>query len=169
MRALVIYDTTHGNTKKIAETIAETLSENRIDTDCLNLKEAKKLGLSNYDLIVIGSPTKFGTMTFAMKSYIAKLNAEDWNNTPFAAFDTENPENIVHSRVENKNWSAAEKISEKLKEKSLRQISPVLKAQVHDWKGPLLDGEIERTKAYASDLAIQLKNTYVAANKTAGA
>jgi menaquinone-dependent protoporphyrinogen IX oxidase len=167
MRAIVIYDTTHGNTQKIAETITETLRENSIDTDCLNLKEAKKLTPNNYDLIVVGSPTKFGTMTFAMKAYIGKIKAENWNTKPFAAFDTENPENIEQSRIKNKNWSAAEKIAEKLKEKNLRQISPVLKAQVHDWKGPLVEGEIERTKAYASDLAIQLKKHQMADNKTA--
>jgi hypothetical protein len=105
-------------------------------------------------------------MTFAMKGYIGKLKSEDWNNKPFVAFDTENPENIEQSRIKNKNWSAAEKIAEKLKVKNLRQISPVLKAQVHDWKGPLVEGEIERTKAYARELAIQLIKSHAATSKT---
>jgi hypothetical protein len=77
-------------------------------------------------------------------------------NKPFAAFDTENPENL-----EKKEWSAAEKISEKLIEKKMNQLLPVLKALVFDQKGPLKEGEIERTKDYATELAIKLKKEKV--------
>ena len=78
-------------------------------------------------------------------------------NKPFAAFDTENPENIEKARLENKEWSAAEKIAEKLKEKKMNQLLPVLKALVLGQKGPLVEGEILRTKEYADQLAIKLK------------
>ena len=79
-------------------------------------------------------------------------------NKPFAAFDTENPENVEKSRVENKNWSAAEKIAEQLKEKKMTQLLPVLKALVLGMKGPLVEGEIERTKEYAKQIAAKLKS-----------
>ena len=59
-------------------------------------------------------------------------------NKPFAAFDTENPENVEQSRIQNKEWSAAEKIALKLKEKNMRQLLPVLKALVLGQKGPLV-------------------------------
>jgi hypothetical protein len=73
-------------------------------------------------------------------------------NKPFAAFDTENPENI-----EREEGSAAEKIAEKLRERQMNQLLPVLKAVVLGWKGPLQEGEIERVKEYARELAIKLK------------
>jgi hypothetical protein len=76
---------------------------------------------------------------------------------PFAAFDTENPENIEHARIENKEWSAAEKIAQRLKEKKMNQLLPVLKVSVLGQKGPLQEGEIERTKDYARELATKLK------------
>jgi hypothetical protein len=78
-------------------------------------------------------------------------------NKPFAAFDTENPENIERARIENKEWTAAEKIAEKLRDKKMNQLLPVLKALVLGQKGPLVEGEIERTKDYARELAIKLK------------
>jgi hypothetical protein len=78
-------------------------------------------------------------------------------NKPFAAFDTENPENIERARIENKEWSAGEKIAEKLREKKMNQLLPALKALVLGQKGPLVEGEIERTKEYARRLAIKLK------------
>jgi hypothetical protein len=65
--------------------------------------------------------------------------------------------NFERVRIENKEWSAAEKISEKLKDKKMNQLLPVLKALVLGQKGPLKEGEIDRTKDYARELAIKLK------------
>jgi menaquinone-dependent protoporphyrinogen IX oxidase len=157
MRGIVVYDTSYGNTKKIAETIAETLKESGIDVDFVYVKEVKKLSAKNYDFLVLGSPTKFGTMSFAVKSFLGKVKSEEWMNKPFIAFDTENPENVERSRLENKEWSAAEKIAERLKEKKMNPLSPVLKALVLGWKGPLVEGEIERTRDYAEELATKLE------------
>jgi len=41
----------------------------------------------------------------------------------------------------------------------MKQISPALKALVIGEKGPLVDGEVERVKDYARELAIKLKRT----------
>ncbi|MDH5663594.1 MAG: hypothetical protein OEY90_03920, partial [Candidatus Bathyarchaeota archaeon] len=68
-----------------------------------------------------------------------------------------NPENIERAQAENKEWSAAEKIAERLRDKKMNQLLPVLKAVVFGWKGPLKEGEIDRTKDYARELATKLK------------
>ena len=157
MKGIVVYDTSYGNTKKIAETIAETLRESGIEVDLFYVKDVKKLSAKDYDFFVLGSPTKFGTMSFAIKFFLGKVKSEEWMNKPFAAFDTENPENVEQSRIQNKEWSAAEKIAAKLKDKKMNQLLPVLKAVVLGWKGPLQEGEIERAKEYARKLATELK------------
>lgn len=158
MKGIVIYDTSSGNTKKIAETITETLREFEVENDLYYVKDVKKLSGKDYNFLILGSPTKFGTMSFTVKSFLGKVKSEEWMNKPFAAFDTENPENVEKSRVENKNWSAAEKIAEQLKEKKMTQLLPVLKALVLGMKGPLVEGEIERTKDYAKQIAAKLKS-----------
>jgi flavodoxin len=152
MKGIIIYDTSHGNTKKIAETITETLKASELDVDLFDVKEVKKLSTTDYNFLVLGSPTKFGTMSFAIKFFLGKVKSEEWADKSFAAFDTENPENM-----DKKEWSAAEKISERLKERKMNQLLPVLKAAVHDWKGPLIEGEIKRAKDYARELASKLK------------
>jgi len=48
------------------------------------------------------------------------------------------------------------KIAEKLKEKQMNQLLPVLKSVVLGKKGPLQEGEVERTKDYARELAAKL-------------
>jgi len=161
MNSIIVYDTSYGNTKKIAETIAETLKESGMEVTLFKVNEVKKLSAKDYNLLVLGSPTKFGTMTFAMKWFLGKVKSEEWMNKPFAAFDTENPENIEQSQLQNKEWSAAEKIAEKLKEKKMNQLAPVLKALVLGQKGPLVEGEINRAREYASELASKLKETKV--------
>jgi menaquinone-dependent protoporphyrinogen IX oxidase len=153
MKGIVVYDSSYGSTKKIAETIAETLKESGIEADVFYVKDAKKLGIKDYNFLVIGSPTRFGTMSFTVKSNLGKVKSEEWANKPFAAFDTELPQNI-----ERKEGSAAEKITEKLKEKQMNQLLPVLKAVVLGLKGQLKEGEIERAKEYARALAIELKS-----------
>ncbi|MBM3132905.1 MAG: flavodoxin family protein [Chloroflexi bacterium] len=43
MKGIIIYDSSYGNTRKIAETIAETLEESGIEADVCHVKKAKKL------------------------------------------------------------------------------------------------------------------------------
>ena len=157
MKGIVIYDTSYGNTKKIAETIVETLKESGIEADLFYVKDVKKLSAKDYNFLVLGSPTKFGTMSLAIRFFLGKVKSEEWMNKPFATFDTENPENIERARIEKKEWSAAEKIAEKLREKKMKQLLPVLKALVFGQKGPLKEGEINRAKDYAKKFAIKLK------------
>jgi menaquinone-dependent protoporphyrinogen IX oxidase len=157
MKGIVVYDTSYGNTKKIAETLAETLKEPGIEVDLFYVKDVKKLNGEDYDFLVLGSPTKFGTMSFTIKFFLGKVKSEEWENKSFVAFDTENPENVEQARIQKKEWSAAEKIAEKLREKKMNQLLPVLKALVLGQKGPLVEGEIDRTKDYARELVAKLK------------
>jgi menaquinone-dependent protoporphyrinogen IX oxidase len=152
MNSIVVYDTSYGNTKKVAEMITETLKESGIEVDLFDVKDVKKLNAKDYNFLVLGSPTKFGTMSFTIRGFLGKVKSEEWMNKPFAAFDTENPEN-----VEKKQGSAGDKIAEKLVEKKMNQLAPVLKALVHEMKGPLVEGEVERTKEYARGLVAKLK------------
>ena len=153
MKGIVIYDTSYGNTKTIAETIAETLKESGFEVHFSHVKDVKELHAKDYDFIVLGSPTRFGTMSFTVGRFIGgKIKGEEWRDKPFAAFDTENPENM-----EKKEYSAAEKIAAKLIDKKMNQLLPVLKAAVFGQKGPLKEGEIENTRKYARELASKLK------------
>jgi menaquinone-dependent protoporphyrinogen IX oxidase len=72
MKGIVVYDTSYGNTKKIAETIAGTLKESGIEVDLFAVKDVKKLSVKDYNFLVLGSPTRFGTMSFAIRGFWAK-------------------------------------------------------------------------------------------------
>ena len=86
-----------------------------------------------------------------------QVKREEWINKPVAAFDTEDPENTDVARTEDQEWSTAEEIAGKLRDKQMNQLLAALKAVVSGWEGPLREGEIERARDYATELAIHLK------------
>ncbi|MCX9009626.1 MAG: flavodoxin family protein [Candidatus Methanoperedens sp.] len=151
--AIVIYDTSYGNTKTIAETIAEALKGSGFEVRLSHAKDVKELRARDYDLLVIGSPTRMSNMSFRMSRFISsKIKGAEWRDKPFASFDTE-----LQVVIEKGGGSAAEKIAEKLSEKGLKQVPTVLKASVLGIKGPLKEGEIENAKKHAMEWASELK------------
>ncbi len=59
---LVIYYSRSGNTKEMAETIAEAMNSAGLATRCKSVDEAKVDDLLTADAIVVGSPTYYGRM-----------------------------------------------------------------------------------------------------------
>ncbi len=57
MKAIIIYWSATGNTKKVAETIDNTLKKNGIEAKLKTVKESKNEDILNYDLVFIGSPS----------------------------------------------------------------------------------------------------------------
>lgn len=151
--AIIIYDTSYGNTKVIAETISETLKESGFNVRLSHAKDVKELRAVDYDILIIGSPTRMDNMSFRMRRFIGgKIKGAEWRGKPFASFDTE-----LQEVIERSGGSAAEKIAKKLSERGLKQVPPVLKASVLGIKGPLKEGEIENAKKHAVEWASELK------------
>jgi len=66
-KALVIYFSQTGNTKKMAESIGEGIKKEAVDVAIKDVKDVDVDELLKYDAIVIGSPTYYGTMAFQIK------------------------------------------------------------------------------------------------------
>ncbi|MBU2063507.1 MAG: flavodoxin family protein, partial [Candidatus Omnitrophica bacterium] len=70
MKALVAYYSRSGNTKRMAEEIAGGLKAEGVQAE---LKEVTKVAagdLVNYEVIIFGSPTYYGTMAYEMKKLL---------------------------------------------------------------------------------------------------
>ncbi|MCK5000574.1 MAG: NAD(P)H-dependent oxidoreductase [Anaerohalosphaera sp.] len=59
---LVIYYSRSGNTKQMAETIADAMNESAVATKCKSVDDVKIDDLLKADAIVVGSPTYYGGM-----------------------------------------------------------------------------------------------------------
>ncbi len=66
-KILVIYYSRTGNTKKMAELVAEGIKKEGVEALLKDVDEVKASELLDYDGIVIGSPTYYGGMAFEVK------------------------------------------------------------------------------------------------------
>ena len=155
MKALVVYDSIHGNTEKIARAIAEALATGA-EVDVLRVGEAKPAQLVGLDLLVAGSPTHGSMASPAMKSWLKALAPSSLRGVKVAAFDTRVAASEVNSRVAavfiRLFGYAAEPIGSSLAKRGGKLIIPAEGFCVKDTEGPLSEGEIERAAAWAQQI-----------------
>jgi hypothetical protein len=72
MNAIIIYWSGTGNTKKVAETIHETLRNHSVNSLLKRVEEAKDEDLYNYDLIFLGSPSHTWIPPAPVQKYITE-------------------------------------------------------------------------------------------------
>ncbi|MDO8491028.1 MAG: flavodoxin family protein [Dehalococcoidia bacterium] len=70
MKALVIYDSAHGNTERIAKSIGSGITA---DVKVLHVRDADLAELKSAGLLVFGSPTNGGRPTPAIQDFLQKL------------------------------------------------------------------------------------------------
>jgi NAD(P)H dehydrogenase (quinone) len=69
-KALVLYYSRTGNTKKMAARIAAVLESQGLEVDLKPVSEVTAADLPGYDAIVLGSPTYYGTMAWELKKLL---------------------------------------------------------------------------------------------------
>ncbi len=66
-KVLVVYYSRSGNTEKMANLIAEGITAGGVDVDVKRVEQTTPEDLLNYDGIVAGSPTYYGSMAWELK------------------------------------------------------------------------------------------------------
>jgi NAD(P)H dehydrogenase (quinone) len=69
-KALVGYYSRTGNTRKMAARVAEVLEAEGLETDLKKVQEIEARDLLGYDVVVLGSPTYYGTMAWELKKLL---------------------------------------------------------------------------------------------------
>jgi len=72
-KGIVIYYSRSGNTKEMAEIIAEAMNEADLPTECKSVDKVKAEDLLGYDAIVVGSPTYYGHMAGPIKQLFDEM------------------------------------------------------------------------------------------------
>jgi len=167
MRALVVYESVFGDARAIAHAIAEGLSPS-LAADALAAAEAPTEIGPDVGLLVVGGPNHaFGmprpsTREGAVKQYGADIadtgaGLHEWleaarlveGRIPAAAFDTRGSGHPMLTRMDH-----ASRTEEKLLGKLGSQlVAPAEHFFVADTKGPLVEGEEDRARAWGRTLA----------------
>ena len=114
MNALIVYDSTFGNTERLARAIAERLGSARL----LRAEEADARDLAGYDLLIAAGPTQRQKASPALQEWLKRLPRGVLKGVPAAAFDTR----YRMSRF--LTGSAAERIASRLKRAGARLVVP---------------------------------------------
>lgn len=146
MNYLVVYFSKYGNTRSVAEAIAETLASGSIgrtiSSDQLTVDDLNEL-----DLVVMGSPTHRMNLPEAVRPVFEALPRRVLKGKRVAAFDTSYKMSAWLAR-----FTAAKKLDRKLRKLGGKRLVPPESFFVVDREGPLYDGEIERVREWTAAL-----------------
>ncbi|MFX1532197.1 MAG: flavodoxin family protein [Promethearchaeota archaeon] len=152
MKVLIVYETKYGNTKKAAETIGEVIKEVGNDITVVKVNTVEMDTIKEYDAIVIGSPTYAGSQARSIKKFISSLSVEP--DTKIVVFDTHTGDGITTGGVMRR---AVKKMEKQIqKNQNLKKIMNGLQVAVKGIKGPLVEGELEKCKVFAKEIAKNL-------------
>lgn len=70
MKVAVIYYSRSGNTKKVAELIAQFIKKENVEAELINVESFEAKKLLDYQGIIIGSPTYYGTLAAPIKKLL---------------------------------------------------------------------------------------------------
>ena len=146
MKALIVYDSVYGNTEKIARAIAEAITPSN-EVKVLRTSEANPSELSSINLLIVGSPTHGGRPTPTIQDFLNKVTQPSLKGIKVAAFDTR-----TQAKIAKVLGYAAGRIAGHLTKKGAVLIAPPEGFFVTGTKGPLKEGELERTATWAKGI-----------------
>lgn len=147
----IYYDSKHGNTKFVAEKIAQGLQDKGVEVNLAYVKEARLDGAVCADLVLLGAPNHMGRPSMTMKRFVEYLSTADLSATKVAVFGTYSGRVRLTDR-------AVKKLEALVQEKlpNLKLVVPGLSVRVNGIKGPVVDGELPRCVAFGREIAVQL-------------
>lgn len=152
MKALIVYDSTYGNTEKITQAIKTAFAGN---ARALRAAEVKPPDLESIDLLIVGSPTQGFRPTQSVQTFIDTIPGNTLNKIKVAAFDTRFHEAETGRALRfiiKAGGYAAPRIAKKLTKKGGNLVTPPEGFFVKDREGPLAEGEIERAALWGKRL-----------------
>ena len=161
MRVLVMYDSQFGNTAQIADAIGEGFRGAESPPDVVEVRQVGDVDLeqlTDWDLLIVGSPTQRLSLTQSMRAFLDRIPRNALAGMHVAAFDTRFTEEKLAELSSFLGWMvrifgyAADPIAKRLIHKGGEQVLPPEGFIVEDTEGPLLEGELERARAWAGQL-----------------
>jgi hypothetical protein len=161
MNTLVVYESMWGNTRAVAEAVAERLGE---EVTLVDVADAPERLPADLDLLVVGGPTHAFSMSRASTrrdavgkgadSRDVERGIREWLTTVVAAepVDVATFDTRVGS-VKHLPGSAAKAAGRDVRRHHLGQLVATASFFVDDMDGPLSDGELDRARAWGASLA----------------
>lgn len=151
---MIIYDTTYGNTKEIAEAIGEAM--NVPAARIQSVKDLEMPDLKELEVLVVGSPTYGFSPSQPIRNFLRKLPPDSLGGIKIAAFDTRADITDINNKflrfLMKMFGYAAKPIQAKLIRKGGTPAGEPMGFMVKDKEGPLKEGELTRAKKWVEEL-----------------
>lgn len=85
-KAIIVYETRSGNTETVAKAVESGLKDSGIEVKSKRVKDTNVEDLSNFDAVVLGSPTYYHDLLGTMKKFLCKMDNVDMKGKIGAAF-----------------------------------------------------------------------------------
>jgi flavodoxin len=145
MKVVLVYDSKHGNTERIAQAIAKGLAGSGLtDVRVLWIAKACEDDFHEMDLWIIGSPTRWGGPTFRMRTLLNNAIKYEAKGQRAAVFDT---------RYEKMHSGASERLKAILERGGLTLVTEPEHFVVNGGSGPLKEGEEARAELFGRLIA----------------
>lgn len=141
MNTLIVYDSNFGNTRTIAETIAQECGD---DSKAIAVSDFSIKELEGRDMIVVGSPINGWRPTEKIGEFLESMATGQLKRMKAAAFDTR-----IHVWY---SGNAAKRMSKLLEKAGASIMVAPEPFYVKDKEGPLAEGEIDHAKEWAHQL-----------------
>lgn len=148
----IAYDTKYGNTKLVAESIAEGMREVAgVEVSIGYVKDVDVEKLHEADELVLGAPNHMAGPSRTMIKFVDTLTKQSLKAKNAAVFGT------YSGRVRNPD-RAVKKMEKIIEEKfpNIKLVSGSLSVRVHGVTGPLVEGELQKCKEWGTTIANQL-------------
>ncbi|MDD1770272.1 MAG: flavodoxin domain-containing protein [Methanomassiliicoccales archaeon] len=161
MKGVIAFDSVHGNTKLVAEAIAEQIKAEGHEVQLINVRGSVPASVSG-DFLLIGSPTRGSRATKEAMSFVEALDSS-WKGKPIAVFDTVGP--LSKDAEKRKKWletidagtkNAASKLKDRCIERGM-SVSSVLHVPVVGMMGPLAPEGTQMGRDFAHKFIASLK------------
>ena len=159
MKAAVVYDSVFGNTKLVAEAMAEQLKADGLNVELHNLRE-EKVRQVDADIMFLGSPTRMKHLTRKVKGFIKKLDKAYWGARTIVVFDTYGPlPRSEEERQRQDRWinpGAVGEMRALAANRGFKVHTSALRSPVVGLKGPLDPEAVTKAKRFAHEIFVSL-------------
>jgi len=150
-KALILFDSVYGNTKKVAMSLSRGLEAGGVNVDTVFIQNFDITELKNYDVIGIGGPTHFHGASKRMKSFLTKIKHFKMEKKQGFAFETKADFRLA--------GSAAKRIIRYLKMIKLSIIYPKITSIVLDKEGPLQENTLDIMEQIGLNISNKVNKT----------
>ena len=159
-KAIILYDSVFGNTKKVAMSLSRGLEAGGLHVDSSSIENLEIENLYNYDIIGIGGPTHYHGASKKMKSFLSKIKHLRLEGKYGFAFETKGEFRLA--------GSAAKRIVRYLNKLKLKIIHPFISGIVLGQEGPLKEKTLEKMEQIGLNISVKINNSRIQSKLNGG-